>query len=206
MKKSLSISTITLSLLLGYSGVASANIWSPSASWGSQTASYAPDYGNTSMYEYVATTSGNTFDSPKARFRFTQEGINGIRAYSSKNRFYTFDISTTDPYNRTLSAYNSGYYCTLPSCKFDVDDDPELTGGNGYNDETEGVSLDPGRIQPNVDYRFESTFWVYSKAAATFEFGSQESYLVSGTTDMTLMNSVIIFEEDIRGNKNQYKA
>lgn len=135
------------------------------------------------MYEYVG-TDGSTIVTPKARFRFTQDAINAIRNYYyNNNYYYTFDISVTDPYNRTLSAYTASYYCNLPNCKFDADDDPESTFGNGYWDETEGTSLSPTQMAANTDYRFESYFRVYSKSPAYFEFGSQESYQLFGTEE-----------------------
>ncbi|MBW4488827.1 MAG: hypothetical protein KME12_13660 [Trichocoleus desertorum ATA4-8-CV12] len=84
MKKSLSISIAILGLLLSYSSNASANTWSSSLSWGAQSASFAPDYGNTSMYEYVA-TDGSLNVSPKARFRFTSDAITAIRNYKTNN-------------------------------------------------------------------------------------------------------------------------
>lgn len=183
LRLSASVAITSLGILTVSSGVASAGIWSSSAAWGSQAASFAPDYGNTSMYEYVG-TDGSTVVSPKTRFRFTQDAINGIRNYYyNEGEYYTFDISLTDAYNKTLSAYTGSYYCSLPNCKFDSDDDPELAGGNGYRDETEGVSLSPTQIVADTDYRFESYFRVYSKTPITFEFGSQTSYKVFGTDE-----------------------
>lgn len=173
MKKYLSISVATLSFLLSYSEIASANKWSASLAWGPQAASYAPDYGNTSMYEYTA-TDGSLQVSPKARFRFTSDAITAIRNYrNNEDRFYTFDISLTDQNNTSMSAYTMTTY--LPNPHYDFDDDPEPFG-NGFFDETEVTSLSPEQIVANTDYRQEAWFKINNRSTVVyFEFGSQES-------------------------------
>ena len=150
MKKYLSISVATLNFLLSYSEIASANRWSTSLAWGPQAASYAPDYGTTSMYEYTA-TDGSLQVSPKARFRFTSDAITLIRNYrNNEDSFYTFDISLTDESNRSMSAYTTTTF--LPNPHYDFDDDPEPSG-NRFVDETEVTSLSSEQIVANTDYR-----------------------------------------------------
>lgn len=152
--------------------IAFAGEWSTSVEWGAQSASYSPDYGNTSFYKY---SDGIWKVSPKARFQFDSNAVNAIHDYYSNDQYYyTMDISITNPYDTTKDAYNY-FYSTLPSPHYDIDDDPEPLG-NEVNDETEVVSLRPDQIQANTDYRFESYFYVYSEDNdPDFAFTSQES-------------------------------
>lgn len=153
-------------------GVAYAGEWSSSQSWGTQTATYSPDYGNTSFYRYE---SNGLKVSPKVRFQFDSNAVTAIHNYFQNDEFYyTMDISITNHNDVTKNAYNY-FYSTLPNPHFDLDDDPEPFG-NGYNDETEVVSLSPNQISSGTDYRFESYYHVLSESNDPyFAFTSQES-------------------------------
>ena len=147
--------------------------WSASEAWGEQQASYAPDFGNTSMYEYNG-QDGYVHVSPKTRFRFVRSAIDAINDYYRRDTYYTFDISLLESTNRSMSAYY--VWSTLPGAKYEVEDDPEWRGGNGFNDESEVVSLQPYNMAANSDYRVESWFRVFDESVPVdFEFGSQES-------------------------------
>lgn len=126
LKKHIFILATVLVLLLSFTSIAFAGTWSPSVTWGEQQASYAPDWGNTSMYEYFDGSQRKV--SPKARFRFVSSAITAIKNYKNINSYYyTFDISCTDQRNTRVSAYNS-FYSTLPNPYYDIDDDPEPFG------------------------------------------------------------------------------
>lgn len=173
--KRLVVSIMTLALSVSFlTSTAFAGDWSPSVGWGAQSGSYSPDFGNTSFYRYVD-SYGQLKVSPKARFNFDSNAITAIRNYyNNNNYYYTFDISLTDQYDTTKDAYEN-FYSTLPNPHFDIDDDPEPFG-NGYNDETEVVSLSPTQMVAATDYRFESYFKVLSEANdPEFAFTSQES-------------------------------
>lgn len=187
---------LALGLALSFSGSALAGSWSPSVTWGASQAngSYSPDWGNTSMYEY--SSDGQLRVSPKARFNFSQTKINGLRNYYNNNGFcWTFDISVHDAWDQNVSAFWT-YYTTVPNPKFDIDDDPEEIGGNGYNDETEVVCLSPLQLVAATDYRFESYYNVYHKPGILFDFTSQESYKgINGEWDTATLNNITLTDE-----------
>ena len=129
------------------------------------------------------------------RFNFGSSAVTAIHNYYNNDEFYyTMDISLTNQDDETKDAY-SNFYSTLPSPHYDIDDDPEPFG-NGYNDETEVVSLAPNSIQANTDYRFESYFNVYSESNdPTFAFTSQESEdTIYGEYNVATKNGVSLFQ------------
>lgn len=85
---------------------------------------------------------------------------------------------------------------TLPDpYHFDIDDDPEWAGGNGYNDETEIVALRPDLMQAATDYRFESYFSVYSEAVDRyFAFTSQESEASGSEYNVATYNGIQLYQ------------
>ena len=171
------LTTLSMSVCVAIlsAGSSLAQTWSSSKAWGAQQASFAPDFGNTSMYRYDA-TDGKEYVSPKTRFNFDSSAVTAIYGYYfDDDGYYTFDISILDAYNTSMTAH-AYMYTTLPNPKKDRDDDPEWRGGNGYYDETEAVSLSPTYIEQNTDYRFESWFEIINpNTKVEFEFGSQIS-------------------------------
>ena len=209
MKRILSITTLAISLLLG-SSITSLSQTTTTSSytdyWSTQEGSYSPDYGSAKLTEtkYSSPTSFSRTLIAKSTFKFNQNAINAIVGYYNRTTpfctqysctdvpdpyYYTFDISLPDDNNTSLSA-SGNYYCTLPNCHFDMDDDPEPPDdlippfGNGYRDETEGTSLEPNRMLANVTYRFDAYFSVFrTSPVVNLEFGSQMSAPIGGEYD-----------------------
>lgn len=158
-----------------------AGTWGPIKTWNipndSTWGSYSPYKGEGQLYSYTG-TDGKKRMSPKARnMYFTQSAIDSIRKYlKDKGYYYTFDISVSDQYNTTLSAYNS-WWSNFPMPRYDNDDDPEPFG-NGYCDETEVTCQDPSALSTSIAYRFESYFYDYPKSGtyAYLKYSSQMSY------------------------------
>ncbi|MFC4767480.1 hypothetical protein [Effusibacillus consociatus] len=159
---------------------ASAGVWSSSLGWTSVAGSYSPYWGNTSFFEENNATNGH-YLQPHTRFKFNQSAVNAIKNYKNDPygaKYYTFDISITDDYNTSMNGDVTKLYSTLPNPYYDVDDDPEPvfgTGGNGYNDETEVVSLYCDQIAAETDYRFQSWFKIVNNSQVQIAFTSAES-------------------------------
>lgn len=161
-----------------------AGTWGPLVSWSVAGSTYSPYKGYGQIYEYTD-SSGQLKISTKARnIFFSTSAVNSIKNYytngyqGTKPLYYTFDISVDNDYDTTLSAFNY-WVSNFPGAYFDIDDDPE-PWGNGYNDETEVVSLQCYNINATTAYYFESYFKVVRKPSRTsptvIAFSSQESY------------------------------
>lgn len=182
--RKLAVLIFVASLVLVLPVIAIAGTWGPKVYWSSACASYAPYRGYGQLYEYTDST-GKLKLSPKAKeIYFTQSAVDQIKYYynngynGKKPLYYTFDIAVDNDYDTTLNAFY--YYVTnFPGYHFDTDDDPEPYG-NGYNDETEVVSLKCYEIKASQPYYFESYFEVKKKPPTSsptrIAYSSQESY------------------------------